>query len=59
MSGIMYVVQHLLQNAVMKDHLLKLVTEKGLDSQEYRCSGCHTNIGLSKLGSKDPGTFYN
>jgi len=47
-----YDLQHLLQASVMKDHLCKLVTEKGLDSQKYRCSGCQRDIGLSKLDIK-------
>ncbi len=32
----------------MVDHLVKLVNEKGLDSQNYKCFNCSRDIGLSK-----------
>lgn len=37
---------HLQQKLVMVEHLVKLVTEKGLDSQGYKCCGCNMDIGL-------------
>ena len=42
--------QHLQQKQLMVEHLVKLVTEKGLDSQNYKCCGCNRDIGLSMLG---------
>ena len=30
------------------EHVTKLVTEKGLDSQSYHCAGCKRPIGISK-----------
>ena len=33
---------------VMDEHLVRLVTEKGLDSQFYKCHTCNRDIGLSK-----------
>ena len=36
------------QNSVMYRHLTKLVTEKGLDSQNYHCAGCKRPVGISE-----------
>ena len=36
------------QKALMLEYLTRLVTEKGLDSQNYHCAGCKRPIGISE-----------